>query len=353
MDDIILELKGLRKNFDSVEVLRGIDLKVKRGEFVTLLGSSGSGKTTILRIISGLETCDEGSVILEGEDVTDLPPNKRNVNTVFQSYALFPHMSVYKNIAYSLKLKKKSKAEIDEAVNRALKMVQLEGYGDRMPSELSGGQRQRVAIARTIVGEPKVLLLDEPLGALDLQLRRQMQLELKRLQKQLGITFIYITHDQEEAINMSDKIAVMRAGVFEQVGTAADVYDRPKTSYVAQFVGSANLISGTAKREEDGLYLDCCGARLPVSMLDYDIKDGAPLTVAVRSEQIILGADDGIWCRVTEKSFAGGMLRIVLKMPDGKEIVASHHGIDSELRADDDVVIAWAEQYAVPVDVEA
>ncbi|MDR3210038.1 MAG: ATP-binding cassette domain-containing protein, partial [Oscillospiraceae bacterium] len=214
MREPLLQLKGVTKSFGETAVLRGIDLEVGEGEFLTLLGSSGCGKTTTIRIIAGLEQADAGSVLLAGEDVTDLPPNRRQVHTVFQSYALFPHMSVEANVGYALRLQGKPKAEIRERVRAALAFVELAEFGARMPSELSGGQSQRVAIARAIIAQPKVLLLDEPLGALDLRLRRQMQIELKRLQQQLGITFIYITHDQEEALTMSDRVAVMRGGRF-------------------------------------------------------------------------------------------------------------------------------------------
>lgn len=317
----ILQLKGIRKAFGETGVLKGIDLDIARGEFITLLGSSGCGKTTTLRIIAGLENPDEGQVILEGQDITGLEPNKRSVNTVFQNYALFPHMNVADNIGYGLKLKKVPKAQIAQKVAEMLRLVQLAGYEKRMPDQLSGGQRQRVAIARAVVNEPKVLLLDEPLGALDLKLRRQMQLELKRLQKQLGITFIYITHDQEEAINMSDRIAVMNEGVLEQVGTPNEIYYRPRTSYVANFVGNANILR--------------CGQE----------------TWAVRTENILLNGE--LECTrealVLEKSFAGGQLRILFELPDGQKLTASRYGIDADVQVGSRVMIGWKPEHAVAV----
>lgn len=347
----ILELREITKRFGETEVLRGINLEAREGEFITLLGSSGCGKTTTLRIISGLESPDGGRVILEGEDVATLPPNKRDVNTVFQNYALFPHMTVAANVGYSLKIRKVPKAEIRERVREALQTVQLEEFAGRMPGELSGGQKQRVAIARSIINRPKVLLLDEPLGALDLQLRRQMQLELKRLQKSLGLTFIYITHDQEEALNMSDRIAVMRDGVFEQVGTPAEVYDRPKTAYVATFVGSANILSGTARVEGDTVALDCGGGTVRVLRREFPIQTGETAYAAVRSEQIDLNPDgSGIPAVVAEKSFAGGMLRIALKTEDGAHVVASRHGIDSELSVGDRVGVSFQPERACLVE---
>lgn len=322
MNDIILKLQHIKKNFGETGVLKGIDLDIRRAEFITLLGSSGCGKTTTLRIIAGLEQPDEGSVLLDGEDITHLEPNKRNVNTVFQNYALFPHMSVADNIAYGLKIKKMPRTEIASRVQEMLKLVQLEEYGKRMPQQLSGGQRQRVAIARAVVNEPKVLLLDEPLGALDLKLRRQMQLELKRLQKSLGITFIYITHDQEEAINMSDRIAVMNEGVLEQMGTPNDIYYHPKTSYVANFVGNANILH--------------CGSG----------------TYAIRTENVLINGEKACTrdAKVLEKSFAGGQLRILFQLSDGQTLTASRYGIDADLQVGSNVKIGWLPEHAVLVE---
>ena len=289
MSDSFLELKNLKKSFIPEEyVIQGINLKIEQGEFVTLLGASGCGKTTTLRIIAGLEQPDSGSVWLEGKDVTLLEPNKRDVNTVFQNYALFPHMNVEDNIGYGLKIRKVPKPQIKQKVKEMLELVQLEGYERRKPAELSGGQKQRVAIARALANNPRVLLLDEPLGALDLQLRRAMQLELKRLQKKLGITFIYITHDQEEAINMSDRIVVMNQGRFEQIGTPDEVYNHPRTSYVATFVGNANILKGKAKKVNGHLVQLQIGAKTAFIYTEESVKVGEVITFALRSENILL-----------------------------------------------------------------
>jgi len=358
-DNIILQLDHIKKRFGNNEVLKGLDLSIRQGEFITLLGSSGCGKTTTLRIIAGLETPDSGRVILEGRDVTYDEPNKRCVNTVFQNYALFPHMTVEANIGYSLKLKRVDKAVIKKKVEEALELVRLKGYGKRMPNELSGGEQQRVAIARAVVNQPKVLLLDEPLGALDLQLRRQMQTELKRLQTHLGITFLYITHDQEEALNMSDRIAVMRAGVFEQIGTPAEIYDRPKTSYVAKFVGSANIILGRVVSRKDDLITLAAESGTGRVIYKGDASPGQPVTIALRREHVKLlaeeengGESEGLNGTVIEKSFAGGLLQIAVLLSDGNEIVATRHGINSELKPGDRVTVTWDPGNAVVVDAE-
>lgn len=348
MEEIILQLQNISKSFTDTDVLTDISLEVSKGEFITLLGSSGCGKTTTLRIIAGLEEPQSGKVVLHGVDVTKTPPNQRDVNTVFQNYALFPHMSVEANVAYSLKLKKMPKADITKAVDDALELVQLTGYGKRMPSELSGGQRQRVAIARAIVNRPHVLLLDEPLGALDLQLRRQMQVELKSLQKRLGITFIYITHDQEEALNMSDRIAVMRNGSFEQIGTPDEVYNRPATSFVAKFVGSANILQGKLLSKTDKeLTINICGKEVRAVNTGIPYNIGDVVTLAVRGEHVDF-CDNGIEAQVLEASFAGGMLRIALQLSCGTQLVASRHGINLGLNVGDKVYIGFDSENVVP-----
>ena len=396
MAEISLELKEIKKSFTEGEaVLDNISLEISKGEFITLLGSSGCGKTTTLRIIAGLEQPDAGSVWLDGREVTGLEPNQRDVNTVFQNYALFPHMNVAENIGYGLKLKKVPKSEIRKKVSQMLELVQLEGYEKRKPSELSGGQKQRVAIARALVNNPKVLLLDEPLGALDLQLRRAMQIELKHLQKKLGITFIYITHDQEEAINMSDRIAVMKDGRIEQIGTPDEIYNHPKTSYVATFVGNANILHGAAERiQGENAIVKIGNDRVIVKLetsqqntKDTGVKQylsaGEKVTLAVRSENILLqetavigdtGTDyrdavdisvadgsldahnknsvSGLQATVTEKNFAGGQLRVTLKLSDGTQLIASRYGIDAFVAEGQTVRCSFLPTDAVLVDRE-
>ena len=396
MAEVSLELKEIKKSFTEGEaVLDNISLEISKGEFITLLGSSGCGKTTTLRIIAGLEQPDAGSVWLDGREVTGLEPNQRDVNTVFQNYALFPHMNVAENIGYGLKLKKVPKSEIRKKVSRMLELVQLEGYEKRKPSELSGGQKQRVAIARALVNNPKILLLDEPLGALDLQLRRAMQIELKHLQKKLGITFIYITHDQEEAINMSDRIAVMKDGCIEQIGTPDEIYNHPKTSYVATFVGNANILHGVAESIQGENAIVKIGNDRVIVKLETSQQDtgdtrakqylaaGEKVTLAVRSENILLqetavigdtGTDhrdtvdisvsgggldahnknsvSGLQATVTEKNFAGGQLRVTLKLSDGTQLIASRYGIDASVAEGQTVRCSFLPADAVLVDRE-
>lgn len=396
MAEVSLELKEIKKSFTEGEaVLDNISLEISKGEFITLLGSSGCGKTTTLRIIAGLEQPDAGSVWLDGREVTGLEPNQRDVNTVFQNYALFPHMNVAENIGYGMKLKKVPKSEIRKKVFQMLELVQLEGYEKRKPSELSGGQKQRVAIARALVNNPKVLLLDEPLGALDLQLRRAMQIELKHLQKKLGITFIYITHDQEEAINMSDRIAVMKDGRIEQIGTPDEIYNHPKTSYVATFVGNANILHGVAESIQGENAIVKIGNDRVIVKLETSQQDtgdtrakqylaaGEKVTLAVRSENILLqetavigdtGTDhrdtvdisvsgggldahnknsvSGLQATVTEKNFAGGQLRVTLKLSDGTQLIASRYGIDASVAEGQTVRCSFLPTDVVLVDRE-
>ncbi len=357
MAENILEIINISKSFGDNAVLHDLCLKIQSGEFITLLGSSGCGKTTLLRIIAGLETPDQGQIILEGQDISAFPPNKRDMSMVFQNYALFPHMNVGANIAYSLKLKKVDKNIIKEAVNEALALVRLEGFEARMPGELSGGQKQRVAIARSIIGKPKLLLLDEPLGALDLQLRRQMQTELKRLQKQLGITFIYITHDQEEALNMSSRIVIMREGHFEQIGTPSQIYDSPQTSYTATFVGNANLIEGIIQSldpKHDIMLVKCENCLLEAPMHQREFKINEQIRLAIRSENILFTDSsnrDALPAIVTERTFVGGQLRLNLKTDHGLDLVASRHGLNLAADVGDRVHLFFEAKHVIPVDI--
>ena len=256
MSENIIELKNISKQYEDNTVLDNLSLNIRKNEFVTLLGPSGCGKTTTLKIIAGFETADSGSIMFKNKDISDIPPYKRQLNTVFQKYALFPHMNVYENIAFGLKIKKLSKDEIDKKVKEMLRMVSLSGLEKRSIESLSGGQQQRVAIARALVNEPEVLLLDEPLGALDLKLRKEMQLELKKIQQELGITFIFVTHDQEEALTMSDTIVVMNKGVIQQKGTPEDIYNEPANAFVADFIGESNILDGVMVEDFKVIFAD-------------------------------------------------------------------------------------------------
>ncbi len=283
----LIDLKGISKEYDGTQVLKDINLYVRKKEFVTLLGPSGCGKTTTLRIIGGFEYPTSGEVYFEGKEISALPPYKRRVNTVFQKYALFPHLNVRDNIAFGLKLKKVPKTEINKKVDRMLELVNLSGYGKRQVDQLSGGQQQRIAIARALVNEPEVLLLDEPLGALDLKLRKEMQLELKNMQQQLGITFIYVTHDQEEALTMSDTIVVMRDGKILQIGDPKRIYDEPANAFVADFIGESNILKGTMIKDELVHF-----AGHDFVCVDSGFGENAPVDVVIRPEDIMIVGED-------------------------------------------------------------
>ena len=299
----LIELKGISKNFGDTQVLRNVDLYIRKKEFLTLLGPSGCGKTTMLRIIGGFEFPTEGKVLFEGKDITDVPPYRRRVNTVFQKYALFTHMNVFDNIAFGLKLKKMGKQEIARRVGRMLELVNMEGYEKRWADSLSGGQQQRIAIARALVNEPEVLLLDEPLGALDLKLRKNMQLELKAMQQELGITFIYVTHDQEEALTMSDTIAVMSGGRIHQIGDPKKIYDEPKNAFVADFIGESNILPGVMPEDD---VVEMAGQKFPC--VDEGFGKNEEVDVVVRPEDImVVGQDVGMLAGTVESVIFKGV----------------------------------------------
>lgn len=313
----ILTIEHVSKAFDGKTVLSDLSLTIKHNEFVTLLGPSGCGKTTLLRLIGGFETLDDGVIYFEGDNVMDIPASKRQVNTVFQQYALFPHLNVYDNIAFGLKIKKKDKKEIDQEVKRVLKLVKLEGYESRRVTTLSGGQKQRVAIARAVVNKPKLLLLDEPLGALDLKLRQDMQYELKEMQQTLGITFIFVTHDQEEALTMSDRVVVMKEGLIQQIGTPEDIYNEPVNRFTASFIGESNIIDGVMKRdylvEFEGIEHKC---------VDAGFENNEAVDVVIRPEDIVLSdvRQNAMTGVVTDVIFKGVHYEICVAV-DQKEYV--------------------------------
>ncbi|HZZ20190.1 MAG TPA: ABC transporter ATP-binding protein, partial [Opitutaceae bacterium] len=322
-----IELRSISKRFGKVAAVDNVSLKVESGELLTLLGPSGCGKTTILRLLSGFESPTEGSILIGGEDVTGVPPNKRDINQVFQSYALFPHLTVRENIGFGLRMRRDAAPAIKDKVASAISLVSLGGMEDRYPHQLSGGQRQRVALARAIVPEPRVLLLDEPLSALDAKLRREMQVELKVLQRKLGLTTILVTHDQEEALAMSDRIAVMHAGRVEQLGTGKEVYHEPRTEFVAQFLGESNLVRarvvavsqiGTALRTTDGWLLTAA------TPLGFVPAEGDEIIVSIRPERVRLSGNSGelnsISVRIMERTFLGASLRLVVEADSGRRL---------------------------------
>jgi spermidine/putrescine transport system ATP-binding protein len=325
----ILELHHLTKRFGDFAAVDDLSLDIAAGEFLTLLGASGSGKTTTLRMIAGFEPPTSGEILMAGTPIAALPPFKRDINTVFQHYALFPHMSVRENIAYGLRMRRVPAAEREERVSKALAMVKLDQLGARSPRQLSGGQQQRVALARALVNRPRVLLLDEPLGALDLKLRKEMQLELKHLQTHLGITFVYVTHDQEEALTMSDRIVLMRQGRIAQVGTPRDLYDRPASRYVADFIGETNLLPGTVVESTDGVATLRMGDATLRGLTEGPLAAGSEAWLTVRPEAIELSGGaapagyNAVTGTVADAVYAGSALRVHVTLSGGRRLVAN------------------------------
>lgn len=349
----MIQLVAINKSFKEHKAVDNISIGIEKGEFLTLLGPSGCGKTTTLRMIAGFEEPTSGEILLDGIDVSAKNPYERNVNTVFQNYALFPNMNIYNNIAFGLKIKKLSKEVIKEKVTKVLALVQLEDYVDRYPSQLSGGQKQRIAIARAIVNSPKVLLLDEPLGALDLKLRKQMQFELKHLQRKLGITFIYVTHDQEEALTMSDRIAVMNQGKIEQIGTPDEIYNRPKTKFVADFIGETNLFEGVIEEHSDNKLSVMLENNQKIQVVDkpltFDkLKQGDNIFITIRPERMKLSHSKvelknilkGV---VKERIFVGSINKTIIKLSNEKEVIINEPAIDTlKFQGEgDEVYISW------------
>jgi spermidine/putrescine transport system ATP-binding protein len=359
-----IELVGVVKEFQArgevVIAVRGLDLVIREREFFSLLGPSGCGKTTTMRMIAGFEEPTRGGIRLHGADVTGIPPNKRDVNMVFQSYALFPHMTVFENVAFGLRRKKAAKEEITRRVGEMLEIVDLGGRGERRPRELSGGQQQRVALARALVNRPRALLLDEPLGALDLKLRQAMQVELKRIQREVGITFVYVTHDQGEALTMSDRIAVMNDGAIEHLGTPREIYEHPRTRFVAGFIGTSNLLTGTVARVDPGQAVIEVSPeeRIIVPVRDPSLAPGSPLELTVRPEKIQLSttrpADRGCVLRgsVTEVVYLGTSTNFSVTTTTGADIVVFQQNSAAAGEAadrGDNVWLSWQPEHSYPI----
>ncbi|WMY96276.1 MAG: spermidine/putrescine ABC transporter ATP-binding protein PotA [Arsenophonus sp.] len=354
----IIELKSLTKKFYGKNIISKLNLKINDGEFLTILGPSGCGKTTILRLIAGLEHADDGRIFLAGTDITNIPAENRHINTVFQSYALFPHMSVFDNVAFGLRMQKKSYKEIKKRVAEMLKMVQLEDFSQRKPHQLSGGQQQRVAIARAIINQPKVLLLDESLSALDYNLRKKMQNELKALQRQLGITFIYVTHDQEEALAMSDRILVMRDGRIEQDASPREIYEDPKNLFVASFIGKINIFDAIAlyRINEKRIRANVEGYECDL-YTHLSVSQGQPLKVLLRPEDLRVKEIEnekyqiGLIGYVRERNYKGMMLDIEVEMHNGKQIMVSEFFNENDPDVDHSlaqkIAVTWVESWEI------
>lgn len=352
MPDAIVSLQHVDKWYGENHVVKDLNLDILEGEFLTLLGPSGCGKTTTLRMIAGFEDATSGTITVQGERVEEKEPYQRDVNTVFQNYSLFPHLTVYDNVAYGPSIKKVPKAEIRKRVTEMLHLVQMDGYEKRKPEALSGGQKQRVAIARALINNPRVLLLDEPLGALDLKLRKQMQIELKRLQKKLGITFVYVTHDQEEAMTMSDRIAVMRNGVILQIGAPMEIYDRPNCRFVADFIGESNVLSGTVRRVNQTLL----SVETPDGMVlthGNGFREGEDIYISIRPEYLSVQdkPHEGFTLRARVKDFIymGTVIKTSLDLPNGQELKLSRFEADSSLREGDERFVWWEPEKSIPI----
>jgi spermidine/putrescine transport system ATP-binding protein len=352
MKETAVELVDVVKRFGEVVAVNDVSLRIEDGEFFSLLGPSGCGKTTTLRMIAGLETVTEGEILLRGETMKEMPPFRRPVNTVFQNYALFPHLSVERNVSFGLEMKKVPKEEIENRVAEALEMVRMPDMAKRRPKQLSGGQQQRIALARALVNRPEVLLLDEPLGALDLKLRKAMQLELKQLQEQVGITFIYVTHDQEEALTMSDRIAVMNRGLVLQIGTPEEIYERPTTRFVADFIGETNFLEGTVS--------DINGEAIDVSLDEYttvkvhsnlSVHKGQKVGVVIRPEKISLASTGMLEGRVLETIYIGTDTRYIIRLKDNTSITVREQNLDSndvmKYQRGDEVGLNWDPAHAL------
>ncbi|MBE6754510.1 MAG: ABC transporter ATP-binding protein [Ruminococcaceae bacterium] len=358
MSDAIISLRNISISFDGESVLENFNLDIENGSFVTLLGPSGCGKTTTLRIIGGFVEPDEGDVFFNGQRINDLPPHKRQLNTIFQRYALFPHLNVFENIAFGMRIQKKSEEEIREKVAEMLRLVSLTGFEKRRVGTLSGGQQQRVAIARAIANDPKVLLLDEPLGALDLKLRKDMQVELKQIQSRLGITFVYVTHDQEEALSMSDVIVVMNHGVIQQIGSPTDIYNEPKNGFVADFIGESNIVDGIMHADCD---VEFCGARVPC--VDTGFAAGEEVDVVVRPEDVIVvPKDQAQFCgKVLSTTFKGVHYEMRVDIPGQDEdwliqsTIAQTEGDEIGMRVDPEnihIMKKYTGDYASDIDFD-